>query len=326
MRIVVISLLYFMVLSLIVLCASDSTLAAWNMFSQKTGVDDANNDSSLSSKQQGVLEQVESEYNNIVIYRDREYITMAFSRYNSEYTESQINTLNEYELPVYYTRLMPVGLVYTKEPRNLLMIGLGGGLTTRYIQKYFPKLITNIVEIDKSVIYLAKKYFKVKESSHYTTIENDGRIYLRNNDQKYDLIMIDAFRGGYVPFHLLTREFNELVKEDLNEGGSYVLNLHGDTKLFDSIMATLHASFDNVDTFGSGSVVAVAYQGERKDQAYLSAQAQHLQDNHDFYYDMTKVFELCRQTERDANSTILTDDFAPANYLNSIQNHNRKQW
>ena len=325
-RVIVISFLYVIAFLVIVFFASDTPVAAWELLTKESGGNDGRDERVLSSTHQGILEHVESEYNNIVIDQHGEYITMKFSRYNSAYTESTINILNDYELPVYYTRVMPVGLVYTKDPRNLLMIGLGGGSTTRYIQKYFPKLLTTVVEIDKSVIYLAKKYFHVKESSHYVTIENDGRIYLKNTDHKYDIIMMDAFRGGYIPFHLLTKEFNELVKEHLNEGGCFVLNVHSTTQLFDSILATLHVTFENIDTFGSGNIIVVAYQGARKDHADLTTQAQHLQDAYNFYYDMNEVLDLYRQLAWDAHSKILTDDFAPANYLNAIQHHNRKQW
>jgi hypothetical protein len=34
------------------------------------------------------------------------------------------------------------------------------------------------------------------------------------------LILLDAYRGGYVPFHLLTREFYTLVKQRLTPGGA----------------------------------------------------------------------------------------------------------
>ena len=139
--------------------------------------------------------------------------------------------------------------------------------------------------------------------------------------------MLDAFRGGYIPCHLLTKEFNELVTQRRNEGGCFVLNLHSGTKLFDSIMATLHASFDHVDTFvGTGNVIAVAYQGVKKRPQYLNTRSQTLQDGYNFYYDMTEVVGLYRRVEWDTASRIFTDDFAPANYLHAIQYHNRKQW
>jgi spermidine synthase len=322
-KIFIVTLLYLAIFSSIVLSSSDSTLA-WTLFNTHQNVTD---DSVLSSTHQGILEHVESEYNNIMIYKHAEYITMKFSRHQAEYTESTINTQNAYELPVDYTRVMPIGLVYVKKPTSLLMIGLGGGSTTRYIHTYLPQLRMTVVEIDKRVIELAKKYFHVKESSHYNLIENDGRMYIKNDDQTYDIIMMDAFRGGYIPFHLLTKEFNELVKKRLNEDGCFVVNLQSGTQLFDSIMATLHTSFDHVDTFGgTGNVIAVAYQGSRKRPQYLNTWSQTLQARYEFYYDMTKVVERYRRVEWDTDSRVLTDDFAPANYLHAIQHHNRKQW
>jgi hypothetical protein len=70
----------------------------------------------------------------------------------------------------------------------------------------------------------------------------------------------------------------------------------------------------------------VAYQGARKSQQYFNNRSQALQDEYDFYYDMNKIAGLYRRVEWDTDSSILTDDFAPANYLHAIQHHNRKQW
>ena len=44
-------------------------------------------------------------------------------------------------------------------------------------------------------------------------------MFLNRNREPYDLILLDAYRGGYVPFHLLTREFYTLLKDRLDAGG-----------------------------------------------------------------------------------------------------------
>lgn len=81
----------------------------------------------LGDKQSGLLATIETEYNNIYIYKNREYVTMKFVRLGADYTESTANTNDDSELPVFYTRVMLVGLLYSDNPRNILMIGLGGG-------------------------------------------------------------------------------------------------------------------------------------------------------------------------------------------------------
>ena len=57
------------------------------------------------------------------------------------------------------------------------------------------------------MIIAAKTYFGLRETERMRYRAGDGRVFLNRNSDLYDLILLDAYRGGYVPFHLLTREF-----------------------------------------------------------------------------------------------------------------------
>ncbi len=281
-----------------------------------------------NTKSKYIIEEVESNYNYIIIKQKGEYVSMSFSRYKSKYTESKINIFNDDELPVSYTQIMPVGLVYTSSPKNLLMIGLGGGMISKYIHKYMPELKITGVELDDKVVEMAKKYFKLSENNNYKIIVDDGRIFLNNQDKKYDIIMIDAYKGGYIPFHLCTKEFYTLSSKHLSEGGSVVLNLHSGSKLYPRIMTTLKSVFKNVDIYASktkGNVAVVAYQSEKISQSNLEQSALALQSKYGFYYDLNELLQLKTSFKENNKLEILTDDFAPINYLNAIEINNAKK-
>ena len=89
------------------------------------------------------------------------------------------------------------------------------------------------------MITAAKKYFGMKETPRVRYLEGDGRVFLNRHKETYDLILVDAFHGGYVPFHLLTREFYTLVKQRLAPGGAAAFNVHDGTKLYASTLLTL---------------------------------------------------------------------------------------
>ena len=281
----------------------------------------------LGDRQAGLIATIETEYNNIYIYKNREYVTMKFVRFGTGYTESTTNTADDTELPVFYTRVMLVGLLYVDSPRNILMIGLGGGTLTNYLHKFLKRdTYVRVVELDRGVITAAKKYFDTKESSNYKIIENDGRLYLYDTKQTHDIIMLDAFRGGYVPFHLLTKEFYALANSRLGPGGCLVINLHATTELFPSSLTTVKHVFQNVDTFqAQGSVIVVAYQGVQKDDKSLNKKAAYMHNKYHLNYDLTKIYSL-KYHETYENAPVLTDDFSPAYYLDSIKRHNQKQW
>ena len=191
-----------------------------------------------------IVEKVETEYNNIFISKQGDFVTMSFRVRRRDETESVINLRDLGELPLPYTRAMTVAVAYADKLNSILMIGLGGGTTSRYLQRHIPSLDVTIAELDPGVIAMAKKHFKLKENPKYKIIARDGRVLLtRNRKSRYDIIMVDAFRGGYVPFHLLTREFYQILKQRLAPGGVVVFNVHGGTRLFDSTIVTLNSVF-----------------------------------------------------------------------------------
>jgi spermidine synthase len=65
-----------------------------------------------------------------------------------------------------------------------------------------------------------RRYFGLLETDKVHFIESDGRVYLNRNKDLYNLVLLDAYRELGLPFHLLTREFYELVKARLAPGGA----------------------------------------------------------------------------------------------------------
>ena len=294
------------------------------IFSSDTIAAEALTKDFLATLPDGLVEHIESEYNDIYITKEDALIRMAVRRHRFEYTESARDIKDDKALPVPYTQVMTLGLVYQGEPKKIIMLGLGGGTTTRYMKDYYPETSFEIIELDQAVIKLAKKYFAVKETDKYKIINSDARVYLRRQKQKYDLIMIDAFRGGTIPFHLLTQEFYELLKRRMHENSYVVINLHGGTKLFESSIKTLNSVFQSVDAYPikRGNVIIVAYQKTNFDDFTLSFMAGKLQKKHQFYYDMREMVMFKRKIQISPEAKILTDDFAPVNIYKTIRSNN----
>ena len=67
-----------------------------------------------------------------------------------------------------------------------------------------------------------------------------------------------------MPFHLLTKEFYQIVKDHLAEGGVVAQNVEPSTMLFDSAVKTINAVFPQLDFYrADGNIVTVAYAGQR---------------------------------------------------------------
>lgn len=121
-----------------------------------------------------------------------------------------------------YTAFMPV-LVDLFKPRNVLLLGLGGGTVLKKLnQKGYQ---VDVVEIDKRIKEVAIKYFDVPPSTNI--IIEDGRRFINSTSKKYDLVIFDMFAAESPPVHLFTKECFMEVQNLLTEDGKVIINFFG---------------------------------------------------------------------------------------------------
>jgi spermidine synthase len=238
------------------------------------------------------------------------------------------NLLDPDDLPLRYAQVMTIAAIYPETARKILMLGLGGGSISTYLGRFMPEAEITTVEIDPGVITAAKTYFGLRETERMRYRAGDGRVFLSRNDELYDLILLDAYRGGYVPFHLLTREFYTLVKQRLTPGGAAAFNVHDGSKLYASTVKTLGEVFAALDLYpsGVGEVIAVA-SASPLDPRTLERRAATLQERHGFRFPLPQI--LRRRLEQPrlqaANGDVITDDFAPADVYDVIGKDARRR-
>jgi spermidine synthase len=264
----------------------------------------------------GRVAHLETEYNDIFITKRQNLLTMSFQIKGWDYTESVANLLDPDDLPLRYAQVMSVATVYPEAPKKVLMLGLGGGSISTYLGRFMPETAITTVEIDPGVIKAAKSYFGLLESERMRYLAGDGRVFLTRGGERYDLILLDAYRGGYVPVHLLTREFYTLVKERLTPGGAAAFNVHDGSKLYASTVKTLSEVFPGLDLYptGMGEVIAVATATPAPDKESLERKGTALQERHRFRFPLPQILQrrMDKPLSQAANGDVITDDFAPA--------------
>jgi spermidine synthase len=278
-----------------------------------------------------LVETRESLYSKIFIYRENDLIYMTFGLNKAIFIESAANTKDEFDLPAPYTRFMTAGLASARNIKSVLEIGSGGARTTWYLHRSDPELAITTVELDPVVVELSHKYFGIKDEPNFTVATADGRQFLSQSTQRYDVILLDAYHGPFLPFHLLTEEFYSLVKTHLAEGGVVLQNLDPGSKLFDSVVKTIGTAFAQTDLYiADQNAVVVAYDGEPRTQEALASLAEARQSQLKLRYSLSDLVKERRRIERygssiDSSAKALTDDFAPVDALKAIERHNR-QW
>jgi spermidine synthase len=148
-------------------------------------------------------------------------------------------------------------------------------------------------------------------------------VYLnRNRDKLYDLIILDAYQGGSVPFHLLTKEFYALVKQHLTPGGAAAYNVHDGTKLYHSTAKTLADVFPALELFpsGVGEVIMVAGNKPVPAAEELDSRASALQEKYKFRFPLPDMLKkrMANPASQTAGGDIITDNFAPVNYYDTL--------
>lgn len=286
----------------------------------------------MLKKKDGLISHTETVYNDIFVSKVGTILKMAF-QWKGWYTrQSEANLADPDDLPLLYTRAFSLAAIYPPEIERVLVLGLGGGSIPVYLHRFLPEATIDVVEIDPGIIAVAKKYFGMRETSRLHLFESDGRVFLNRHREPYDVIIVDVFTGSYIPFHMMTKEFYQLVRSRLNPHGVVAINIWPAEKLFVSNVRTLRLAFDNLDFFNSGDAaieatsVIVAAPLDTLSASETAQRAAAAQARYQFRFDVSRLVEERRmQPAAGTKGEVLTDDFAPANVFDAYGRRYRRQ-
>lgn len=168
----------------------------------------------------------------------------------------QLATKDEF---IYHDNLVHAAMFAVEKPEKVLIIGGGDGGTLRTVTKHRNVKEITLVDLDKEIIELSKKYLPEVSNGAF----EDQRLKLLNVDgmkfvdeklqsgEKFDVVIIDLTEPSGPSTLLWTKEFYERIKGLLSGGG--VMATHSDTpfffpKAFAVIGKTIRAAFPQVMT------------------------------------------------------------------------------
>ena len=268
-----------------------------------------------------------SAYHSIQVYDENNVRTLSFNG-SWETTMSLTNPLaGHFE----YTEYFQMPWLWNRNIKRVLMEGLGGGSTPRAYQHYYTNVMVDVVEIDPVVVQVAKKYFTVAETPRLIIHTNDGRVFLRQTTNVYDVILMDAYSttryGSSLPRQLVTKEFFTLASQHLSTNGVLAYNVIGQIQgfratLIGAMYRTLSEVFPRVYMFPaveSQNIVFVATKSAEP-LTYMRAEleAQKLIRSGTVTLPTFTMRLKSFTDERPptaATSPLLTDDYAPIDSL-----------
>ncbi len=211
------------------------------------------------------------------------------------------------------------GLIPLLRPQvgRVAIIGFAGGTSARQLTAFLPAgaarpKITG-VEIDRTVIDLARQYFAADELGA-DLVCLDGRAFLATTRDRFGAIIVDAYSTQlYIPPHLVTREFFALAKKRLDPGGILAINVNAaskDSPLFKGIVNAVADNFPVVQAIpvaGYWNYVILA----SDDDLDLADATASLPAGHDAM--VSDLIQASRYV-RDGGA-MFTDDWNPVEYL-----------
>jgi spermidine synthase len=159
-----------------------------------------------------------------------------------EAIQSAMRLDDPHALALDYTRCMMAFLLVHPEPRDALMIGLGGASIPKWVHRHLKKTRTRVVELDPRVIAAARQHFALPPDDERLTIEvGDGAQALA--PEGCDLLVVDAYHDEIHVPELASQAFYDAAFLALREPGALVVNYMDDDKSLDRYLQRLERAF-----------------------------------------------------------------------------------
>ncbi|HVK53553.1 MAG TPA: fused MFS/spermidine synthase [Burkholderiales bacterium] len=208
-----------------------------------------------------LLERVRSSnYDKPFIIDDGDSRSLYFSL---AYVQSAMCLDNPCGLEFAYTRKMMSFLFFLHQPRNILLLGLGGGSLAKYCHRHLSSADITVVEIDPDVLAFRDQFLIPPDDSRFRVLLGDAAQYVRDRSESADVIMMDAFdRYGFAP-SVSSPNFYVDVRDALTRRGVMVANLVGEKAERIDHLEMMRTAFDNnvivLPVQDGGNYVAFAF-------------------------------------------------------------------
>lgn len=227
-------------------------------------------------------------------------------------------------LAMEYLNFYRLDFLFNPKIKKSLIIGGGAYVAVQDFLKRFPAAQIDVVEIDPQITKVAYKYFNLKDNPRLKIYHQDGRTFLNQNKNEYDVIYGDAFASFYaVPFQLTTLEAVKKIYDSLTDDGIVLINiisaLEGKKSLFfQAEYKTFAQIFPQVYVFPVHftekdkqdkvqNIILIATKNHKR----LSPEELKIMAN---FNQRELLKNLWLKEPKMADFPVLTDDFAPVDY------------
>lgn len=236
-------------------------------------------------------------------------------------------TLDDGSMAFDYTKYFDLYRLFTPELKTALAIGGGAYSVPKSILHDSPRAIVDVAEIDPSLHALALRYFALPDDARLRNHVIDGRRFLHESAERYDLIFSDAYRSLIsAPPQFATLEFFRLARGKLKENGALIANFYGSLApesraTIYSVFKTMRAAFPQVYVIATVSpeseelqnFIFIGHNASSPDKRTDLRRATVVEFAHPMLKDVAALEWRAADALLDSYP-VLTDDFAPVEY------------
>jgi predicted membrane-bound spermidine synthase len=276
----------------------------------------------------GMVFEGESAYNYIQVLQEGEFTLLRLNEgqgVHSIYSPHTLNYNGPWEQVISAPFFNPAS-VTAESITSAAIVGLAAGTTSRELFAVFPNIVVDGIEIDPLIVEVGNQFFAM-ENEKLNVIVQDGRWALETSHRQYNIISVDAYRPPYIPWHMTTVEFFQVVYDHLDEDGVMVINVGRaptDRRLVNTLAATIQTVFPTIyisDLSGSFNSLIFATKQPTSIENFLANYVQLLQDENTpplLLEVMAATYEGLQPIPT-ASNLVFTDDRAPVEHVtNSI--------
>ena len=148
-------------------------------------------------------------------------------------------------LELAYTRAMMAFLLFAPAPRDIFMVGLGGGSIARFVHERLPRTRITVLELSPKVVAAARTFFGLPaDDQRLKVIVGDGAEHVAAQRGACDVFLLDAFDDLRSARSLATASFYAACRDALRPGGVFVVNFIADEPRFGKYLARIERVFD----------------------------------------------------------------------------------
>lgn len=151
-----------------------------------------------------------------------------------------------HELELEYTRAMFAFLLFRQRPRDIALIGLGGGSIAKFAHRYLTASRLTALEIHPEVVDAARGWFHLPaDDARLQVIVGDGADYVHTQADSQDILLVDGYDADQIVDVLVSARFYRACFNMLRPGGVAVFNLWGSDENFPVYLGRLAKVFGN---------------------------------------------------------------------------------